>query len=100
MLAVALTLGVFALVFALVQRAVLDDAPRSAATSDVDRAVAALEAGSTPAAAVAGEADGAVVLVVDDTGALLAAGGEDDLVERAGSLVDASSGDRVRLDDE
>ena len=99
-LAVALTLGVFTLVFALVQRAVLDDAPRSAATSDVDRAVAALEAGSTPAAAVAGEADGAVVLVVDDTGTLLAAGGEDDLVERAGSLVDASSGDRVRLDDE
>jgi signal transduction histidine kinase len=97
-LAVALTLGVFTLVFALVQQAVLADAPRQAAAADVDRAVSALAIGSTPDVAVAGEAEGAVVVVIDSSGRVLAAGGEDDLVDSASSLAAAGSGDRVTLD--
>jgi len=100
-LAVALVLGLFTLVFALVQRAVLADAPRTAAATDVSRVVSALEGGATPAQAVAGEADDAVVAVLDPTGAVVAAGGDDDLVAlvRAGALSAATSGQRVRLDD-
>jgi signal transduction histidine kinase len=97
-LAVALTLGAFALVFALVQQAVLADAPRSAASADVDRAVAALAGGSTPAVAVAGEADGALVTVFDSAGRLVASGGDDDLVEYGRQLAGAASGSRVSLD--
>jgi len=97
-LAVALTLGVFTLVFALVQQAVLADAPRQAASADVDRAVSALAIGSTPDVAVAGETDGAMVVVTDPSGRVLAAGGDDDLVEFASSLASAESGDRVTLD--
>ena len=99
-LAVAVTLGAFTLVFALVQRAVLDDGPRSAASSDVSRVVAALEAGTSPAAAVAGDADGSLVVVLDARGAVVAAGGDDDLVAEAARLADARGGDRVQLDDE
>ena len=99
-LAVAVTLGAFTLVFALVQRAVLDDGPRSAASSDVSRVVAALEAGTSPAAAVAGDADGALVVVLDARGAVVAAGGDDDLVAEAARLADVRGGDRVQLDDE
>ncbi|WP_423919907.1 sensor histidine kinase [Frigoribacterium sp. 2-23] len=101
-LAVALTLGVFTLVFALVQRAVLDDAPRSAAAADVARAVAALEGGSSAAVAVAGKTDGSLVLVVDETGAVLATGGDVDLRGAASSLAATASGTggQVRLDDE
>ena len=100
-LAVALVLGLFTLVFALVQRAVLADAPRTAASTDVSRVVSALEGGATPAQAVAGEADDAVVAVLDPSGAVVAAGGDDDLVAlvRAGALSAATSGQRVRLDD-
>jgi len=97
-LAVALTLGVFTLVFALVQQAVLADGPRRSASADVDRAVSALAIGSTPDVAVAGEAEGALVVVTDSSGRVLAAGGEDDLVESASSLAAAGSGDRVTLD--
>ncbi|OII25417.1 HAMP domain-containing sensor histidine kinase [Frigoribacterium sp. MCBA15_019] len=97
-LAVALTLGVFTLVFALVQQAVLADGPRRSAAADVDRAVSALAIGSTPDVAVAGEAEGALVVVTDSSGRVLAAGGEDDLVESASSLAEAGSGDRVTLD--
>lgn len=97
-LAVALTLGVFTLVFALVQQAVLADAPRQAASADVDRAVSALAIGSSPAVAVAGEADGALVVVTDASGRVLASGGDDDLTDLASSLASASSGDRVSLD--
>ncbi|WP_396599354.1 ATP-binding protein [Frigoribacterium sp. R86507] len=97
-LAVALTLGVFTLVFALVQQAVLADGPRQSAAADVDRAVSALAIGSTPDVAVAGEAEGALVVVTDSSGRVLAAGGEDDLVESASSLTEAGSGDRVTLD--
>jgi signal transduction histidine kinase len=97
-LAVAVTLGLFALVFALVQQAVLADAPRSAASADVDRTVAALAGGSTPAIAVAGDADGALVAVFDSAGRLVAAGGDDDLAEHAEQLAGASSGARVSLD--
>lgn len=97
-LAVALTLGVFTLVFALVQQAVLADGPRQSAAADVDRAVSALAIGSTPDVAVAGEAEGALVVVTDPSGRVLAAGGEDDLVESASSLAAAGSGDRVTLD--
>jgi len=97
-LAVALTLGVFTLVFALVQQAVLADGPRRSASADVDRAVSALAIGSTPHVAVAGEAEGALVVVTDSSGRVLAAGGEDDLVESASSLAAAGSGDRVTLD--
>nr|WP_243862243.1 HAMP domain-containing sensor histidine kinase [Frigoribacterium faeni] len=96
--AVALTLGVFALVFALVQQAVLADAPRSAASADVDRAVAALAGGSTPAVAVAGEADGSLVAVFDAAGSLVAAGGDDDLAGHARELAGAAAGSRVSLD--
>lgn len=100
-LAVALVLGLFTLVFALVQRAVLADAPRTAAATDVARVAAALEGGATPAQAVAGEADDAVVAVLDASGAVVAAGGDDDLVAlvRGGALGGAGSGQRVRLDD-
>lgn len=97
-LAVALTLGVFTLVFALVQQAVLADGPRRSAAADVDRAVSALAIGSTPDVAVAGEAEGALVVVTDSSGRVLAVGGEDDLVESASSLAEAGSGDRVTLD--
>lgn len=99
-LAVALTLGAFTLVFALVQRAVLADAPRAAAAADVSRVVAALEGGATPAQAVAGEAEDAVVVVTDASGTVVAAGGDPDLVGlvRAGALRTASGGDRVDLD--
>ena len=97
-LAVALTLGVFTLVFALVQQAVLADGPRRSASADVDRAVSALAIGSTPDVAVVGEAEGALVVVTDSSGRVLAAGGEDDLVESASSLAAAGSGDRVTLD--
>jgi signal transduction histidine kinase len=97
-LAVALTLGVFTLVFALVQQAVLADGPRQSAAADVDRAVSALAIGSRPDVAVAGEAEGALVVVTDSSGRVLAAGGEDDLVESASSLAAAGSGDRVTLD--
>ena len=93
-LAVALTLGVFTLVFALVQRAVLDDAPRSAAQTDADRVASAIEAGTAPATAAAGDTDDGAVLVVDRTGALLAAGGDDDLLEH---LTDGSVGDPSAL---
>jgi signal transduction histidine kinase len=93
-LAVALTLGVFTLVFALVQRAVLDDVPRSSAQADADRVVSAIEAGTAPATAAAGDADDGAVLVVDRTGALLAAGGDDDLLEH---LTDGSVGDPASL---
>ena len=96
--AVALTLGVFALVFALVQQAVLADAPRSAASADVDRAVAALAGGSTPAVAVAGEADGSLVAVFDAAGSLVATGGDDDLAGHARELAGAAAGSRVSLD--
>ena len=74
MIAVALTLGVFTLVFALVQQAVLADGPRRSASADVDRAVSALAIGSTPDVAVAGEAEGALVVVTDSSGRVLAAG--------------------------
>ena len=94
-LAVALTLGVFTLVFALVQRAVLDDVPRSSATADADRVVSAIEAGTSPVTAAAGDTDDGAVLVVDRTGALLAAGGDDDLLEH---LTDGSVGDPASLD--
>jgi signal transduction histidine kinase len=97
-LAVALTLGAFALVFALVQQAVLADAPRSAASADVDRAVAALAGGSSPAVAVAGDADGALVAVFDSAGELVATGGDDDLAGYARQLAGAVSGSRVSLD--
>jgi signal transduction histidine kinase len=93
-LAVALTLGVFTLVFALVQRAVLDDVPRSSAQADADRVVSAIEAGTSPVTAAAGDADDGAVLVVDRTGALLAAGGDDDLLEH---LTDGSVGDPASL---
>jgi signal transduction histidine kinase len=96
--AVALTLGAFALVFALVQQAVLADAPRSAASADVDRAVAALAGGSSPAVAVSGDADGALVAVFDSAGELVATGGDDDLAEYGRQLADATSGSRVSLD--
>jgi signal transduction histidine kinase len=99
-LAVAVTLGLFTLVFALVQRAVLDDAPRSAAEADVSRVVSALEAGTTPTAAVAGDADGTLVVVLDATGTVSAAGGDDDLVAEASRLAAVPSGGRVELDDE
>jgi len=97
-LAVALTLGAFALVFALVQQAVLADAPRSAASADVDRAVAALAGGSSPAVAVSGDADGALVAVFDSAGQLVATGGDDDLADHARQLAGAASGSRVSLD--
>ncbi|ROP78912.1 signal transduction histidine kinase [Frigoribacterium sp. PhB107] len=97
-LAVALTLGAFALVFALVQQAVLADAPRSAASADVDRAVAALAGGSSPAVAVSGDADGALVAVFDAAGQLVATGGDDDLAASARQLAGAASGSRVSLD--
>lgn len=97
-LAVALTLGAFALVFALVQQAVLADAPRSAASADVDRAVAALAGGSSPAVAVSGDADGALVAVFDSAGQLVATGGDDDLAAYARQLAGAASGSRVSLD--
>jgi signal transduction histidine kinase len=97
-LAVALTLGAFALVFALVQQAVLADAPRSAASADVDRAVAALAGGSSPAVAVSGDADGALVAVFDSAGQLVATGGDDDLAGYARQLAGAASGSRVSLD--
>ena len=97
-LAVALTLGVFALVFALVQQAVLADAPRQAASADVDRAVSALAIGSTPSVAVAGETDGSLVVVTDASGRVLAVGGDDDLADVASSIASSGSGDRVSLD--
>jgi signal transduction histidine kinase len=97
-LAVALTLGAFTLVFALVQQAVLADAPRQAASADVDRAVSALAIGSSPAVAVAGEADGALVVVTDASGRVLASGGDDDLTGLASSIGSAASGERVSLD--
>jgi signal transduction histidine kinase len=97
-LAVALTLGVFTLVFALVQQAVLADAPRQAASADVDRAVSALALGSSPSVAVAGEADGSLVVVTDASGRVLASGGDDDLTDLASSIASAASGDRVDLD--
>jgi signal transduction histidine kinase len=97
-LAVALTLGAFALVFALVQQAVLADAPRSAASADVDRAVAALAGGSSPAVAVSGDADGALVAVFDSAGELVATGGDDDLADYGRQLAGATSGGRVSLD--
>ncbi|KPG87724.1 hypothetical protein AEQ27_01670 [Frigoribacterium sp. RIT-PI-h] len=97
-LAVALTLGVFTLVFALVQQAVLADGPRQSASADVDRAVSARAIGPAPGGAGAGEAGGALVGVTASSGRVLAAGGEDDLVESASSLAAAGSGDRVTLD--
>jgi len=99
-LAVALTLGAFTLVFALVQRAVLADAPRAAAAADVSRVVAALEGGATPAQAVAGEAEDAVVVVTDASGTVVAAGGDPDLVDlaRTGALRGTTAGGRVDLD--
>ena len=99
-LAVAVTLGLFTLVFALVQRAVLDDAPRSAAEADVSRVASALEAGQTPAVAVAGDADGTLVVVLDSAGAVLAAGGDDDLVAEAARVSTVPSGGRTRVDGE
>jgi signal transduction histidine kinase len=99
-LAVAVTLGLFTLVFALVQRAVLDDAPRSAAEADVSRVASALEAGQTPAVAVAGDADGTLVVVLDSAGAVLAAGGDDDLVAEAARVSTVPSGGRARVDGE
>ncbi|MBD8540351.1 HAMP domain-containing protein [Frigoribacterium sp. CFBP 8751] len=60
--------------------------------------MSALAIGSTPDVAVAGEAEGALVVVTDSSGRVLAAGGEDDLVESASSLAAAGSGDRVTLD--
>ncbi|NRD27343.1 HAMP domain-containing histidine kinase [Frigoribacterium sp. VKM Ac-2836] len=56
--------------------------------------------GSTPDVAVAGEADGALVVVTDASGRVLASGGDDDLVGLAASIASSDSGDRVSLDDD
>ncbi|QNE45296.1 HAMP domain-containing histidine kinase [Frigoribacterium sp. NBH87] len=49
---------------------------------------------------MAGDADGTLVVVLDSAGAVLAAGGEDDLVTEATRLSTVPSGGRARLDGE
>ncbi|MBD8660938.1 HAMP domain-containing histidine kinase [Frigoribacterium sp. CFBP 8754] len=49
---------------------------------------------------MAGDADGTLVVVLDSAGAVLAAGGEDDLVAEATRLSTVPSGGRARLDGE